>query len=398
MKTDVVIIGGGIVGLATAWKLSEKHPNLSISLLEKENGLAKHQTGHNSGVLHSGIYYKPNSLKAQNCRLGKKRMEDFCRENDIPHEICGKVIVATEQSELNSLHNIYQRGQANGVECRLIDQSELMEREPHCNGIKAILVPEAGIVNYKAVCEKLSELFLKNPNNSLHLNTKVENLFCGHSENRIETNNGTYHSKVLINCAGLYSDHVAQLSDQKVGAKIIPFRGEYFELKPEAQNLCKHLIYPVPDPSFPFLGVHFTRMIEGSVECGPNAVLAFAREGYGKLQFNFPELLETLSYPGFQKLAAKYWKTGAGEMWRSFCKDAFVKALQKLVPSIRAEHLVPVTGGIRAQAVKEDGGMVDDFLILQQNRVVNVCNAPSPAATSSLSIAEYVVSKVECVL
>lgn len=398
MKTDIVIVGGGIVGLATAWQISKKFPKLEIAVLEKESHLAAHQTGHNSGVLHTGMYYKPGSLKAKNCRTGKLSMQEFCKEYGIPHDICGKVIVATDENEIPSLNNILERGTANGVKCEKISKARLRELEPHCAGIEAIHVPEAGIVNYRSVCEKLGELIEQDGKNKILLNTKVDTIKTVGDEIITHTDRGVFQSKYLINCAGLYSDHIAQIGGQKTSAKIIPFRGEYFELTEEAKHLCKNLIYPVPDPSFPFLGVHFTRMIDNSVECGPNAVLAFAREGYGKLDINIAELLETLYYPGFQKLASKYWKTGLGEMWRSFSKRAFVKALQKLVPEIEDEHLVAAPGGIRAQAVAKDGSMVDDFLILNHGKTINVCNAPSPAATSSLSIGYHITAELEKLL
>lgn len=395
MDDHTIIIGAGIVGLATAWEIVQKKPNAKITILEKEREVAFHQTGHNSGVLHTGIYYKPNSLKALNCRSGKLLMEKFCAEYEIPHEICGKVIVATKQSEIPSLNKIYQRGLANGVACEKIDRAQLLKIEPNCAGIEAIHVPEAGIVNYKEVCNKLISLILEKEQNEIYYHSKVVKIRTHNKQVVVETNNKDFTAQRLINCGGLYSDHLTQLSGQKVQAKIIPFRGEYFEVKANAKDLCRNLIYPVPEPSFPFLGVHFTRMIDGSLECGPNAVLAFAREGYGKLEVNFAELMETLFYSGFQSLARKYWKIGAGEMWRSFSKAAFVKALQKLIPDIREEHLVPVQGGIRAQAVFPNGEMVDDFLVLKNKHGVHVCNAPSPAATSSLSIGKHIVHQME---
>jgi len=393
ISTDVAIIGGGIVGLATAYQLNKALPRCRVTVLEKEAEVGLHQTGHNSGVLHSGIYYTPGSLKATNCRQGKKLMEEFCEAEGIAYEICGKVIVAIDEADLPALVRIFERGQANGVACEVIGKERLGELEPHAAGIKAIHVPEAGIVDYKQVCRRLADRIREAGGQVLTsaMATKIE-----HKGDKvvITTAAGEVEAGQVVNCAGLYSDRVTALGGQKPDAKIIPFRGEYFELKPEAQRLCKNLIYPVPDPAFPFLGVHFTRMIEGGVECGPNAVLAFGREGYRKTDFNLADMADTLSYPGFLKLAAKYWKTGLGEMWRSASKKAFVKALSRLVPEIRAEHLEPAPAGIRAQAVTPDGAMVDDFLIQEADRIVNVNNAPSPAATASLNIGRTIAERL----
>jgi L-2-hydroxyglutarate oxidase len=362
-------------------------------VLEKEAELALHQTGHNSGVLHSGIYYKPGSLKAINCRQGKRLMEEFCAAEGIAYEICGKVIVALDETELPAMERIYERGQANGVACEVIGPERLAELEPHSAGIKAIHVPEAGIVNYKQVCQRLAER-VRERDGQVLTSARVTKIERSDGRVVLTTAAGDVEAAQVVNCAGLHCDRVTALSGQKPDAKIIPFRGEYYELTPEATHLCKNLIYPVPDPNFPFLGVHFTRMIEGGVECGPNAVLAFAREGYRKTDFNLADLAETLAYPGFRKLAAKYWKTGLGEMWRSASKAAFVKALQRLVPEIRAEHLHAAPAGIRAQAVAPDGSMVDDFLIQEADRVINVNNAPSPAATASLNIGKTIVERL----
>ncbi|MFN2107472.1 MAG: L-2-hydroxyglutarate oxidase [Candidatus Promineifilaceae bacterium] len=392
-KTNIIIIGGGIVGLATAHNLSARYPELSITILEKENKVAAHQSGHNSGVLHSGIYYKPGSLKALNCRKGKALMEQFCEIHDIPYNICGKVIVATSEEERPVLHDIYERGQANGVVCEIIDRDQLMELEQHTAGIEAIHVPESGIVDYVEVCRKLAALITE-AGNEIKLGAEVTSISEGPDEIAVETTAGDYQADYLINCAGLYSDRVTKMTGMDAPAQIIPFRGEYYELKPQAEYLCHSLIYPVPDPKFPFLGVHFTLMIDGRVECGPNAVLAFAREGYALTDFNAADLLETLRYPGFQKLAGRFWRTGMGEMWRSASKRAFVSALQKLVPEIREEHLVKAPAGIRAQALLPDGSMMDDFAYQESERIVNVINAPSPAATSSLAIGENVVDQL----
>ncbi|MGY8699839.1 MAG: L-2-hydroxyglutarate oxidase [bacterium] len=391
-QTDIIIIGGGIVGLATAYQFTLDYPLLKITLLEKEQQLAAHQTGHNSGVLHTGVYYKPGSLKALNCIEGKSRMENFCRKEGIDYEICGKVIVAISEAELPALETIYQRGRTNGVSCEMINSEKLHELEPHVAGIKAVHVPEAGIVDYGQVCKRFAKHLQNNEDNQIHCSTKVIGIH--HSERIIvETEQGEFEGRFLVNCAGLYSDKITAMT-QPPESKIIPFRGEYYEVRPEKHYLCRNLIYPVPDPNFPFLGVHFTRMINGSLECGPNAVLAFAREGYTRSTVNFLELAEVLSYPGFIKLAAKYWRAGAGEMWRSFSKVAFVRALQRLIPEISADDLETAPAGIRAQAVLSNGELVDDFLIQANKNIINVCNAPSPAATSSLNIGKHIVDIV----
>ena len=391
-QTDIIIIGGGIVGLATAYQFTLDYPLLKITLLEKEQQLAAHQTGHNSGVLHTGIYYKPGSLKALNCLEGKSRMEDFCSKEEIDFEICGKVIVAISEAELPALETIYQRGRTNGVSCEMINSEKLHELEPHVAGIKAVHVPEAGIVDYGLVCKRFAKHLQNNEDNQIHCSTKV--IGIRHSDNIVvETEQGEFEGRFLVNCAGLYSDKITAMT-QPPESKIIPFRGEYYEVRPEKHHLCRNLIYPVPDPSFPFLGVHFTRMINGSLECGPNAVLAFAREGYTRSTINVLELAEVLSYPGFIRLAAKYWRAGAGEMWRSFSKAAFVRALQRLVPEISADDLETAPAGIRAQAVLSNGKLVDDFLIQENKNIINVCNAPSPAATSSLNIGKHIVDIV----
>ncbi|MFM7488348.1 MAG: L-2-hydroxyglutarate oxidase [Cytophagales bacterium] len=389
MQYAVIVVGGGIVGLATALPLIKQKPSLKILVLEKENELAKHQTGNNSGVIHSGIYYKPGSLKATNCINGYHQLIAFCRENDIPFELCGKVIVATSEEEKPLLQNVFVRGQQNGLQnLRKISAGEIKEIEPHVNGLEGIFVPQTGIVDYKLVAEKYGEL-LQQQGVEIHLNEKVVNIQTTQTTT-VVTEKTTYTTELVINCAGLYSDKVARLTVKDLNVKIIPFRGEYYKLKKEKEYLVKNLIYPVPDPNFPFLGVHFTRMAKGGVEAGPNAVLAFKREGYKKSQIDLAELTETLAWPGFQKVAAKYWRTGMGEMYRSFSKAAFTKALQKLIPEIQENDLVDGGAGVRAQACDRDGGLVDDFLILEEKNVINVCNAPSPAATSSLAIGETV--------
>ncbi len=392
-KTDIIIVGGGIVGLATAYHLSQNVPHFRIAILEKEESLAFHQSGRNSGVLHSGIYYKPGSLKAKNCRAGKTLMEQFCTKQEIPFDICGKVIVATNESEIPTLHDIYERGQANGVQCALIGISRLQELEPHTAGIEAIHVPESGIVDYKRVCSRLAELLIEK-GHQIVTRAKVIGIQERTQSVTAVTYAGDFEAKYLINCAGLQSDRVTKMTGVDSPAQIVPFRGEYYELKPEAEHLCRGLIYPVPDPKFPFLGVHFTLMIGGQVECGPNAVLAFAREGYRFTDFSVTDIGEIIRFPGFQKLAVKYWHTGLGEMWRSANKNAFVKALRKLIPAVQAKHLVKAPAGIRAQALFPNGAMVDDFAFKISRRIVNVVNAPSPAATASLAVGKSIAEKL----
>jgi L-2-hydroxyglutarate oxidase len=390
MNYDVTVIGGGIVGLATALQLQKTKPNLKILLLEKENEWAHHQTGNNSGVIHSGLYYKPGSLKATNCIRGYHLLIDFCRENEIPFELCGKIVVATEEHELPLLQNLFVRGQQNGLTGLLeLNASQLKEYEPHVAGLKGFFVPQTGIVDYKLVAKKYSVLLIKN-GADLHLGEKVIKIETSNGLSTVVTEKSSYSTKMVINCAGLYSDKVARLTSKNINVKIIPFRGEYYKLTKEKEYLVKNLIYPVPDPNFPFLGVHFTRMAKGGVEAGPNAVLAFAREGYKKSDINLSELAESLAWPGFQKVAAKYWRTGFGEMYRSFSKAAFTKALQKLIPEIQESDLTTGGAGVRAQACDREGGLVDDFLIIEETNAINVCNAPSPAATSSLAIGETV--------
>ena len=394
---DVVVIGGGIVGLATAWQLTVQKPGLRICVLEKERKLAFHQTGRNSGVIHSGIYYQPGSLRAVNCRQGKLALEQFCSQHDIAWRRTGKVIVATAQDQFPALERIYERGQQNGVTCEVIDREKLLQLEPHCAGVKAIHVPESGIVDYPGVCTKLAEL-IQIAGGSIHLNARVTDIRQSTDKVIVSSTAGDFEARQVVNCGGLHSDRIARLSGQPLQERIVPFRGEYYVLKPEAQHLCRTLIYPVPDPRFPFLGVHFTRMIHGGVECGPNAVLALAREGYNWKTINLRDLAESLTYPCFLRLACRFWKTGLGEIWRSISRAAFVKALQHLVPEIRTEHLEPAPAGVRAQAPGLDGRLVDDFLILRHERCLNVCNAPSPAATASLNIGQHVAEQVVATL
>ena len=386
---DVVIIGGGIVGLATAWQLIQQRPAWRIAVLEKESSLAFHQTGRNSGVMHSGIYYRPGSLRARNCRDGKEQLEQFCQQHNVACRRTGKVIVATCEEQLPQLQTIFQRGQQNGVQCEIINRNRLREIEPHCAGIRAIHVPEAGIVDYPAVCRKLGEL-LQLAGAEIRLTTRLEKIEQRTDLVRLQTSTGFLEAAFVVNCAGLHSDRVARLSGQKMKERIVPFRGEYFELVPEAEHLCQTLIYPVPDPRFPFLGVHFTRMVNGGVECGPNAVLALAREGYNWRTISPRDVFESLTYPGFLRLASQNWRAGLGEIWRSLSKAAFVHALQQLVPEIRSEHIHAAPSGVRAQALGMDGKLLDDFVIQRHERVINVCNAPSPAATAALNIGRHV--------
>lgn len=387
---DVTVIGGGIVGLATALQLKVSNPFLNILLLEKEDELARHQTGNNSGVIHSGLYYKPGSLKARNCIHGYHLLIDFCRQCEIPFELCGKIVVATDEKELPLLENLYVRGEQNGLKnLKRLSKDELKEYEPHVNGLRGIFVPQTGIVDYRLVAQKYGEL-IQQKGGIINLNEKVLDIQQAPDTTVVVTQKASYSTRLVINCAGLYSDKVARMTVPALNVKIIPFRGEYYKLRQEKEYLVKNLIYPVPDPNFPFLGVHFTRMAKGGVEAGPNAVLAFKREGYKKTDINLSELGESLAWPGFQKVAAKYWRTGFGEMYRSFSKTAFTKALQKLIPEIQESDLVEGGAGVRAQACDRQGGLVDDFLILEEKHVINVCNAPSPAATSSLAIGESV--------
>lgn len=383
---DVIIIGAGIVGLATALHLLRKDSTLAILILEKEMDIAKHQTGNNSGVIHSGIYYKPNSLRAVNCLRGYQMLLDFCDAENILYDICGKVIVATQENELQRLQNIYQRGLENGLAgLELLDEKAIQNHEPHCAGIKGIYVPQTGIIDYTEVSKKYADK-IKALNGNISLNQKVVDIKNENNEIKVVTQNNTYTTKQLINCAGLYSDKIAKLTSNNIAVKIVPFRGEYFTLKKEKEYLVKNLIYPVPDPDFPFLGVHFTRFIQGGVEAGPNAVLAYAREGYKKSDIVWSEFFESIFYKGFIKLAFKNWRTGIGEMRRSYSKTAFTVALQRLIPELQKDDLVTGEAGVRASAMDKNGNVVDDFIIEQQGNIIHVLNTPSPAATASLSI------------
>ena len=396
MKNRITIIGAGIVGLATAYKASIKFPDHEILIIEKANSIASHQTGNNSGVIHSGIYYKSGSMKAKNCLNGYRQLLDFCDEEKVQYDICGKLIVATSESELNELQNLYNKGIQNGQQgLKILNNVEIREIEPYVNGIKGIHVPQTGIIDYLKVSEKLLGRILS-ANGKIVFNEKLTNIIEEQDNIKVITSNNEYNTGVLINCAGLYSDKITKMT-MDIPYKILPFRGEYYKLKSEKHNLVKNLIYPVPNPQFPFLGVHFTRMIkgEGGVEAGPNAVLAYAREGYKKSDINFKELGETIGYSGFVKVAMKFWRYGAYEMYRSYSKDAFTKALQKLIPSIQKSDLIEGGAGIRAQVCKNDGTLVDDFLIFEKGNIINVVNAPSPAATASLAIGDEIVSKIK---
>lgn len=395
MKTyDVAVVGGGIVGLATAWRLLEKDPRLSVVLLEKEGEAGAHQTGHNSGVIHSGLYYKPGSEKAKTCVEGGRLLLDFCRTYGVPHEICGKLVVATSEEELPRLDELARRGRENGVAgLRELGPEELGKIEPNAAGIKALHVPPTGITNYGVVARTLAAQLSKK-GAELRFLSRVTALSSVGSEVRITAGGEELAAKHAVACAGLQADRVARLDGVDAGVKIVPFRGEYYKLAPGREGLVKGLLYPVPDPRFPFLGVHFTRLVGGGAEAGPNAVPALAREGYTKTSFNLFDALEEAAYPGVWKLLVKYGGMASGELYRSFWKPAFVKALQRLMPSVRSEDLVPGGAGVRAQALRRDGTLEDDFVLAPHGRIVHVLNAPSPAATASLAIGGRIAEAV----
>lgn len=395
MQYDIVVIGGGIVGIATAWRLLSAQPGLKICVLEKEPTIATHQTDRNSGVIHSGIYYKPGSAKAINCVKGYQMLLDFCVTYEIPFDKCGKVIIAANEKQIPTLEGIYERGIQNGLtDIRIIDQKETTDIEPFCHAVKGIWVPQAGIIDYRVVAEKLAELIKAN-GGEIITGFKVDQIKENRHEIMICSKNRSVAGKLAIGCAGLYADHLVRLTGDNPPHQIVPFRGEFYALGPEAEHLVKGLIYPVPDINFPFLGVHLTKRIHGGVEAGPNAVLAFRREGYKHLDVHTGELMEALTYSGFQKLAMKHWRKGLDEMKRSFSKRAFLKSLQILVPSLRAEDISRSRSGVRAQALDKNGNLVDDYVIVEQERMIHLCNAPSPAATSCLSIGEYVAGVAE---
>jgi (S)-2-hydroxyglutarate dehydrogenase len=393
-EAQVVVIGAGIVGLSTAMALVEGDPPLRPVVIEKEREVALHQTGHNSGVIHSGIYYRPGSLKARYTVEGARALIEFCARHGIAHEICGKVVVATDEAEIPRLEELHRRGQANGVPggVELIGPERLRDLEPHAAGIRALHVPATGIVDFTGVARRYAEL-VRERGGEIRTGVRVLDLRRSANEWVVESTGGTLRTRRLINCAGLYCDWIARQAGMRPALRIIPFRGEYYKLAPEREGLVRTLIYPVPDPAFPFLGVHFTRMVRGGVEAGPNAVLSLKREGYRKTDFDARESWDTLAFPGFWKLAAKYWRTGAGEMYRSFSKRAFVHALQRLLPALRDEDLEPGDSGVRAQAVDRNGSLIDDFNIQLAEGAVHVLNAPSPAATASIPIGRAVAEQ-----
>ncbi|MBI4310641.1 MAG: L-2-hydroxyglutarate oxidase [Chloroflexi bacterium] len=391
-KYDVAIIGGGILGAATAMKLTAAFPSKKVVVLEKEQTLAAHQTGHNSGVIHSGLYYRPGSYKASLCVQGGKELRAFCDQHGIAYNLIGKVVVATDESELPALQTLHERGAANGVEgLSMIGPERLKEVEPHASGVKALLCPRTGIVDYKQVTQAYATQ-MQEQGGDLVTGARVRRIRAANGALGIETTQGDFEAAHLINCAGLHADTIVRMMGRKPDVRIIPFRGEYYEIAPSKHHLVKGLIYPVPNPLFPFLGVHYTRLIHGGVEAGPNAVLALAREGYTKFKVNPGDFAGSLAWPGFWRMSRKYWKTGMGEMYRSFSKKAFTRALQKLLPEIREEDLVPAGAGVRAQAVDRTGFLLDDFSIVEMQNAIHVLNAPSPAATSSLAIGRHIVT------
>lgn len=390
----IIVIGGGIVGLSTARALAARFDEVRVTVLEKEDGVARHQSGRSSGVLHSGVYYTPGSLKAKLCTDGVRRMVEFCRMHDVPHKICGKVIVATDESEIPTLQDIRDRGEANGVRCRLIDPEELATLEPAARGVRALHVPDAGIADYAAVCRALRDLLIDD-GHEVRLGVQVRRVARVGGRSRVLGDDINMDADIVVNCAGLHADRLARASGAEPDMRIVPFRGLFYELKPEARHLCRSLIYPVPDPAYPFLGVHLTSTTDGRVECGPNAVVATGREAYSISDTNVRDLAETVTFSGFLRLAADHWRTGVGEMHRTLSSRAFARAVRKLVPDIRHSDIRYARSGIRAQAMRADGSLVDDFVILRQDSVWHVCNAPSPAATAGLSIGTHIARKVE---
>jgi L-2-hydroxyglutarate oxidase len=397
-RYNIVIVGGGIVGLAVALEVTRRFPHVRLLLLEKEDRVGRHQSGHNSGVIHSGIYYKPGSLKAKLCVAGAALMVEFCREHAIPHQVCGKVIVATQEEEFPRLEELRRRGEANGLTgLRSIGPEELRQIEPHATGLRALVVPSTGITDYAAVCEKYAELISSRGGTILTAHA-VRNLKRTADEIVVETNHGEFSATSLINCAGLFSDRISRMAGDDPQVMIVPFRGEYYHLIPERSSLVQTLIYPVPDPRFPFLGVHFTRRVNGTVDAGPNAVLAFRREGYRRTDFNLRDLASSLAFPGFWRMSAKNWRNGLDEFHRSFSKPVFVRALQRLVPDVHPADLVPGGAGVRAQAVTRAGALVDDFQFVPSNRMLHVLNVPSPAATASIMIGRTIVDTAAATL
>ncbi len=390
-QADLLIIGAGIVGLATALEYSRRFPDQRLIVVEKEGRVAAHQTGHNSGIIHSGLYYRTGSLKARNCVAGCTSMKLFCAEHGILYEECGKLVVATAPDEVPRLKQLYERGIANGVPgLRTLDRNEFRELEPHCEGICALHVPSTGIVNYTDVARKYAEL-IERAGGEIVFHAKVIGLREDEDSNIVETTAGAFRARYAINCAGLYSDAITRMAGCKTDLEIIPFRGEYYEIKPERRFLVRNPIYPVPDPRFPFLGVHFTRHVDGSVEAGPNALLAFGREGYTGSDPDLTEAVQMLQWPGFWKMARKFWRKGFDEQYRSWVKPAFTRALRQMVPELTADDLVSGGSGVRAQAVDRNGNLLDDFCFVHSKRMIHVCNVPSPAATASLEIGREVV-------
>lgn len=390
----IVVVGGGIVGLSTARALAEHSDRYRITVLEKEDAVAMHQSGRNSGVLHSGIYYTPGSLKARLCTDGLRQMVDFCRKYDVPHEICGKVIVATEPDEIPLLEDIEARGRANRVRCRMVGTDELAVLEPAVRGARALHVPDAGIADFAAVCRVLRDLLI-DAGHEIVFGAQVERIQPSGGGARVHGKGLDVDADVVVNCAGLHADRIARASGVNPDMRIIPFRGLYYELQGEARRLCRNLIYPVPDPAYPFLGVHLTRRTDGRIECGPNAVIATGRQAYSLADTSLCDLAGSITYPGFVRLAAEHWRTGLAELKRTLSSRAFARAVQKLVPAVRHSDIRYVRSGIRAQAMRTDGSLVDDFVILQQGGAWHVCNAPSPAATAGLSIGRTIAQRVE---
>ncbi|MGM8365738.1 L-2-hydroxyglutarate oxidase [Virgibacillus sp. W0181] len=394
MHYDFLVIGGGIVGLSTAMALLERNPNSKLLLVEKEEDVACHQTGRNSGVIHSGIYYKPGSLKAEFAREGSKKLLRYCKKHSIEYDVCGKVIVATEEEEIPQLKNLYNRALQNGLKVNKLNKDILNDIEPHCDGLEALEVPATGIINFKAVAKSFAKT-IKINGGEIKCGTEVLDIKENNNEIEVTTGEGEIYTKYLVNCAGLFSDRISQIAGLNPELKIIPFKGEYYKIKSEKSYLVNNLIYPVPNPKFPFLGVHFTRMMNGEVHVGPTAVLSLKREGYKKLDINFKDIMDTVTYPAFWKVAKENFKYGVDEMFQYANKKYFLKSAKRLLPELRLKDLMPTETGVRAQALTKDGKLLDDFKILRTNRGIHVCNAPSPAATASISIGEYVANHFE---
>ena len=388
---DLVVIGGGIIGLATAMRVTEEFPDLKVAVLEKETEVAQHQTGHNSGVIHAGIYYAPGSQKANFCSTGGVLLREYCDKHNIKYDMCGKLIVAVNDNEVPMLMDLYERGTANGaLGLKIIEKEEITDYEPHSTGVKAIFSPNTGIIDYTEVSKSYATQMME-AGGDLITGTELKSISEKDGQIYLETTDGTIRAKKILNCAGLHADRVAKMMGVDMGVKIIPFRGEYFSLIPERSDMVKGLIYPVPNPNLPFLGVHFTRRVNGSVEAGPNAVLAFAREGYKKTKINFGDAFETLTYSGFLKMSLKYWTVGMKEQYRSLVKGSFVKSLQTLIPEITGKDLYSPGAGVRAQAVAKNGALLQDFSIAETENAIHVLNAPSPGATASLTISKYIL-------